>query len=68
MCLHLTSKTDDGVLRDCVQQRWRAMFLHLFLFFQHTMAFLEIAFNTNGMQWFCIFFSKTDDGVLRDCV
>ena len=35
--------TDDGVLGNCVQQRWRAMFLHLFL--KHTMAFLEIAFN-----------------------
>ena len=29
MCLHLFSKTDDGVPRNCVWQRWRAMLLHL---------------------------------------
>ena len=60
-------KTDNGVLGDCVQQRWRAMFLHS-PFLKHTMAFLGIAFNTSGVQCFCIFFFLTDDGVLRDCV
>ena len=33
------------------------MFLH-FSFLKHTMAFLEIAFNTGGVQCFCIFFLK----------
>ena len=30
------------------------------------MAFLPIAFNSGGVQCFCIFFKKADDDVLRE--